>query len=429
MKVIKIRISSKNIKSLISFILLLHLFLTEIYYIFIEISWLSYSSFLYRGFSMFLGLFWILIYFLDILKKRKINLIEAISFLFLGALVFLSYYTFVNNNFNVIATVTFQKFLIRSIPAFLAGFYVFKNNIFFLSFKWLDILVIYLNIGITITLFKNLSRGLFGRNMIFGGIHYQAFSYISALSFGLTLFLIFFNDINFKIFKNKLYNSTRYIFLLLSFIGVIYGTGRGAFILTLVFIFFAFIFKMKTFYKIIKNKRKIINFLFFSIPIFIIVIYAINYIFDIPQISRGLEKQISFLIKNGEVGLNWNETSGRLNIYKYSWSIFKQKPFFGHGINSIYYLGLTGAYSHNIFLDLLVDGGIIYFSFFNFLLLYIIIKIYFLFKKNSLNFALFILFFNSYIMLLVSGSYLRETGLWFVMAYAILNSMNNKTNL
>lgn len=396
-------------------LLLIQLFLTELYYIAVEIFSLSYNSSIYRGLSLLFGIFWILIYFQDIFKKKKISKIEIIMIFFVLILTVLSCFTIiVNNNSNIIALTTFQMFMISAVPSLLGGIYMSKNKLLTNTFKWMDIISLYLNIGIIFTIIHNGSGRLLGRAISFAGVHYQAFSYVAALAFGFTVLSIYYKGFSCGLFRTRFYELVRFVLLFVGLAGVIFGTGRGALVTLASFVVSGgFILYSK-----IKNKRFLIKVIKYVIVISLVGLILLSYFIEIPQIMYGISKQFRYIsIKSG--GINWEETSGRTGIYLHSLKLFMDRPLIGYGINSIYFISLTGSYSHNIFLDLLVEGGLIYFLFISIILSYTVYCMRKLVKRDSSLFILKIFFLNSFVMLLFSGSYMRETTLWFVLGYII----------
>ena len=124
---------------------------------------------------------------------------------------------------------------------------------------------------------------------------------------------------------------------------------------------------------------------------------------------------------------NYNEIvtgSGRNFIFSEALRAFTQNPLFGLGLGNFKYLNMTGNRTHNLFLELLVETGIIGFSLFSILIFRILFNLRRI--KNE-----FIPFYFALVALLINGftiNMLDLRHLWLVLG--LLSSTDtNKTNL
>lgn len=96
--------------------------------------------------------------------------------------------------------------------------------------------------------------------------------------------------------------------------------------------------------------------------IFLISILALIVLAQIPVIEEAFQKslyrfEVMLSVLEGRNVVGGGSTDSRLDFIKLGWEGFKEKPLFGHGINSFqhYY----GHVSHNNFIELLFSFGII----------------------------------------------------------------------
>lgn len=139
--------------------------------------------------------------------------------------------------------------------------------------------------------------------------------------------------------------------------------------------------------------------------------------------SRTIEKLI-----NG----NLFKSNDRIMIYEYLISIILKKPVLGTGIcGDRYFLplrftGTDATYAHNLFIEILVDYGLIIGSLLILLLLYIIIK--FLFKEIDISRKAFfyVFFIIGFIQLMISRSWITEPNFFIFFSILLTYSTNKR---
>ena len=220
-------------------------------------------------------------------------------------------------------------------------------------------------------------------------IGYQSLSYAAAYSIGLLLFFI-------KNYNKKL-KWLKYLswFLIgVNFYLMLSGGGKGAFVLTCVF-FICF------FCDLIKKK---VVYLFIGIAIFIV--FEKQIILNILGNLAGGNRILALFLSN-----NINEiTSGRDSLYIKGINTLFDRYFLGGGPGSVLYD--IGFFSHNIFLDILIDWGFVFFFLFLFIIFIVLKKCFKNWHDASISF-LFLIFLGQFIMLFFSGSFYESFGLWF----------------
>jgi O-antigen ligase len=110
-------------------------------------------------------------------------------------------------------------------------------------------------------------------------------------------------------------------------------------------------------------------------------------------------------------GINWEKTSGRDQVYSSAISFIKERPILGYGIFS-YWRVMPNP--HNLFLEILLSGGIVYFFMFFSLLGRLFIKLSKMIRYDCRNKFWLVIYMYPFIMLMFSGSYLTSSMFWFV---------------
>lgn len=168
---------------------------------------------------------------------------------------------------------------------------------------------------------------------------------------------------------SKRHNKTFVVLLLLFFFYITFYTGsRKALVFSVLIVAFYLFLKSKG----MKKTRTVI-----VVAIVIALVYYL--VMNVPTLYQVLGRRIDNFVSSLR-GVEVNEYSmterNLMNTYGVQW--FKEKPIIGYGLDN--YSALFGdktglyTYSHNNFVELLVNGGIIAFCIFYSSYLYIIFK-------------------------------------------------------
>lgn len=145
-----------------------------------------------------------------------------------------------------------------------------------------------------------------------------------------------------------------YYILLIPFLFLLLGTGsrRGL---------FTFIFGGVLLYLLHGNGIRILK----NIIVCMFVIYALYVIIDQFEIFQSIDKRLTAFI-NGVTGKSTMSASdqGRFNMITYGWNMFKEAPIIGYGPGAFKEIAGFGKYSHNNYIELLFNLGIIGFCLF-----------------------------------------------------------------
>lgn len=344
-----------------------------------------------------------LAYFFIFLDLRKINYFKPVLYVFiLLPLVFLLFFflapshDFVNNQAKI--------FFVLVVPSIFIGYIIPRKLELSAISKGFLISAIIVVIGVLRIIPRIISLPVIELLDIFGGGQYQAFSYFCALSF-----LVVFR--NFLI-KNdlRLWGKAIYLFALLVLTsGVILSGGRGGFVV----VFVGMIIFTVRYKGIIKFSKYLVGLICI---IYVILQFSKNVDwFLADRINESFDRLFSFISSDG---INMEGTSNREDFYEVALSLIEKNPIIGFGLfGTVKYLG--DFYPHNLFLEILLQGGLLYFMFFLLISIYFIYRLLFLIRHKRDEDLILITTIYSGILLMFSGSYIQEPLFWFSLSYVI----------
>lgn len=359
-------------------------------------------------FRLYSGILAVVVAFVFFLSIHRIPRRIYIGGLLLCAIIILLYfstrcfYDEVNNRY----TSYFLSMGVRFIPAVLTGMYMLSHDDIMkkVEYALLPFILLYTIILASVAFTANIGVNI-AQTFNTDFLNYQSISYYSIFAFGFNMYLI-------VQCSNSYTRYRRYILIALAILQVIItimAGGRGAFVLGCVFTLY-FALKHITFSKLISY-----------ILIGLAVLLTINAILSDNEIFKmGFERIFNFFGNTEAIG-----TDNRWIRWNLAWNAFTKSPVFGHGLGSVFYE--VGFYSHNIFTDMLCEGGVVLFLIFIFVLMKFIRASQILITEDYRNEIIVIVFLCSFVMNSFSGYYLSDTGIWLSLTYVLCkNSLNNR---
>lgn len=236
------------------------------------------------------------------------------------------------------------------------------------------------------------------------GLNYQNISYYSIFAYGLTLYLIIYAN------YNQWFN---YIVLSLAVMQVlmcIMSGGRGAFVLGLVFTVYFGLKKM--------SLGKVLVYIVILLCAFFLVqsLLSENQVF-----AQGFNRIFNFFGNAQAIGRD-----NRWIRWDLAYNAFLTSPIWGHGLGSVFYE--VGFYSHNVFTDLLCEGGVLLAGLFVYILFTFYKRVTLYLKYDHRYEIMIIIFLCSFVMLCFSGYYLSDSGVWLVLSF-VLDQSNYHQNI
>lgn len=365
---------------------------------------LEYYSIAIFGISVILAVFFYI-------KKRYISKTELLIFIYI--LFVLLEYLICDSvyGYNNTANDTLEDFCVRVVPALLMGMIAANMGLHDEIKKGSWITMIYFTLCSSKIVIASILNGYVSSvwsNIFF--LDYQSASYIGAYIFGVALYHLFIDKEEKSFFKRLLL----YYILTMNAVLSIYSGGRGGVVVIVVMVIALFAY----FAFIEKRAQKIFVLL---IVLLIALLLFGNFLEKYGFIMSGFTRAFEFINKSG---INWEGTSGRQSIYANCIELIKERPFFGYGIMGAPRNGIERT--HNIVLEWLIDGGVIYFG------IWVVViskSVVFACKKSvyckSYAFLL-IVFIGEFMMLNFSLVYMRASAIWFVLACLLVSRRNDR---
>ena len=236
------------------------------------------------------------------------------------------------------------------------------------------------------------------------GFLYQNISYYSAYGLGMNMFLL--NEYKGKP-RSKWMNILFFVLTLVQLFAAFMSGGRGGVFLAVVLLTYGVltIYGFKRAYKVV-------------FPVAVAVL-AIVYIY--PSVVNhfgismsGLTRVLSyFSTRNSDLS-----TLGRAAYARNAMAAFHEKPVFGHGIGSIFYL--IGNYSHNVFTDVLTETGVVGLIIVTLIMIAFLTKMKWLYAEGSLYRFMFMLFICGVSLNLFSGYFWVNQHVWLPIAVILM---------
>ena len=335
---------------------------------------------------------------LGLYSLLKQKFISRINLMFLTLPLIITMIYLIENPKNDFAFRTYLTFISIVFPVILMGLDLAKSQSIDRLYRVLFFVFIIVTLGSIRLIPELISTTLWKLGGVFAGGNTQALSYV--ISFVYMVGLITFID-SIKTKKSWYFKLTILVSLMVLFFTAILASGRGAFLVILIS---SVIFILREY-----KKKSLLKF----IPI-IVSIYFMYY-FLVYSLGERFEDSIGriFAYINSS-GIDMSGTSNRDLFYMQALDLFYENMFFGTGI---FKLMQSIGYSHNIFLDILLQGGFFFMMLFIFFIYSFFKKLKKILKHDSKNNLILIFVIYSFILLLFTSIYLNESFFWFSMAY------------
>ncbi len=330
----------------------------------------------------------IFVYVFPSVYKNNKNKIFVVYFI--AIFIILSHYLFFSRNREYMIDLLFPL-IFMCLPVFLYALSLKNWSVFKEVMRKASLIVFFCGFILSLMIFSGLAK---------------IDSYSMAFSYYMLLPAIIFIDELFDFLSLKAIFISSFSVLSILAIG-----SRGALLCIVVFIVLKLLTPFSTRQK--SNNRIFIILLFvllstlimINLQSILLVLYSLFY-------QWGLNSRSIILLLSGEVYL-----SGRELIYEKIMSEIVKHPYFGLGIAGDR-LVLNGTYSHNIFLEILLNYGVITGGIIILILLSMIVSIFFV--KNMEIYNLLIIWISlGFVSLFVSGSYLTDLGFWTLLGLLI----------
>lgn len=239
------------------------------------------------------------------------------------------------------------------------------------------------------------------------GLNYQSNSYCAAYAIGLTLYSM--GDLvpagkDASVFRPLMPRPISFLLLCIQFSVLVLSGGRGG----LVTAFFLVLFWLYTQRAIIKTNIRLVFAGIIGVAVFILIVFS--FLGNSNLEYSGLDRLVSFLDGGGD--------SNRSILRTQALNLIAQKPLFGYGAGSIFFL--LNTYSHNIFTDIAVEYGLVGLGIFLLIMFYGLAAMGRLIKRDKREYFWAYIFIMGMSMLLFSSYYLVSVMCVFPVAYCFV---------
>ena len=179
------------------------------------------------------------------------------------------------------------------------------------------------------------------------GLNYQSASYLAGYATGLFSFILITREWegHFEIIRKNIGIIAILVGIALNFITILISGGRGGLACFLVFITIAVVMRLV-------SQRASYNTAIRTMALIVVLVvggyFAIRYAASSTIATSGYSRILTLFTNR--------DNNGRTAIATQALQYFKSSPIIGHGLGSVFYE--MGYYAHNIFLDILIEAGI-----------------------------------------------------------------------
>ena len=301
-------------------------------------------------------------------------------------------------------------FFAFSYPGICVGCHLAHENSLHKIAKWLDILILIIAGGLVLTVPQMLTDACWS----LGGTSYQVMAYAGGTAFGLNLCFFLFGDEMelFSIFSTKKYRIVRIILLCALGLCTLLSGGRGGALLMILNGFLMIL--------LVGKVRQTVFYVILTIVLIIAVSSSLDQLGLSSRFDTSIERTFQYLDADKGIDME-NGSSNRDVVYEKALDIIIDKPFFGHGMYGAYEQ-FDGTSPHNIFLEVMIQGGMLYMALFLFLLSRLYKKLKRFISISKGNYLIIPIVTYPCVMLLFSGSYMTDVLFWFSVSFLLVYS-------
>ena len=354
---------------------------------------------LYMSILLLLGVF---VFLRDFWNRRVFTLREVLP---LAVLIIYMIDGYVQ---GYATNLVYLKMVCFSFPATCLALNMKEHNALAHMMKWLDLFLPLFALS-----FVRMVINIYLSRLEGESTYDQNASYMIAFCFLIALFTLRYNDQypKFSFLDKKWYRIFKYCLFPYLIVMAFFAGGRGAFVTILVGLLFNI--------DLLKNLsretiKKIILGFVFGVILIIILLAWFDKNGEIAEFFLLSAQRITALVDFQNMDTS-NATSGRDELYADALRFFSESPVYGFGIWA--YLFKIEMFPHNIILEIMLQGGLIYLTVF----IFILIMAYGKYRKMLLmdKSQIFLMPFAIYAftLLLFSSSFIFEPLFWFVLAY------------
>lgn len=342
----------------------------------------------------------LIVFIMKILGKTKFTAKQFAALCICAAVVALFYltrykYSWSNSTYETF----FVSMGVRFVPAVLMGIVMSTDDTIMDKVKkciWPFMMLYTLTVAYCIF---SVQVGALGDNMLAynqgDGMSYQALSYYAAYAFGLNMFYLCSDECK----KSPVRRSISLALIIVQLVCTMSAGGRGGFVLFMVFAAYFALSHM--------SSKQLLRYAAIAIAMILVFVLLIQN----ERIQHGFSR-ISTIFDSDAVS-----NDNRWIRYGLAVAAFAENVVFGNGIGSVFYE--LDLYSHNMFTDMLCEGGLLLTVPFVVLLAIFFSQVWKQRKTNENMELITVIFLCSFVFLMFSTYYLSESAIWLAMTYVL----------
>lgn len=368
------------------------------------------SSAIYVVYSLAVAVLGVLMAVFDLIRNGRRLPVAAWMLGMSPALLAASYLADTSNALTESAAwLLFRNYLIWAVPALYVGLYIGGSRRWKEAHRVLDLLMVFLSAGSISALIGYLQQGWDARGI--GGATYQTLSYVSALAFGLNLYLLRHRVTppdGSSTVRSRAYLAVCLVLLPVQLFVAMASGGRGGVVLIAVYVLLELARRGAA------GGRLRTAMLAASIVIFAAVLVQ----FSVPGslVGAGFDRVFSYVTP---AGIDWSGTSGRDLVYSQAVGLIDERLWFGYGPFGFVDGMAPYVYPHNIVLELLLGWGVVGLAGFALVGVPVAHRYIVLRRSDPTLGSLGVLITYQLVMLMFSGTYLAAPTLWFAVGLVV----------
>lgn len=403
----------KDKLSLKYFIFSLDLFSQEFFFCTCSLFGITYngvgSSSIYVVYSVVLFALTMFFVLKDLIKsKRQISKPFFLLLPFIMSFIFLIEYQITPPTGIEWTWKSYVFFMLFCMPAMYVGTSMSVRKEINPIYPYMDTVLIVMALGLIRSVPTLLATGMASLTGGESSGDYNTIAYCSALCFGSIYYGLLANRPDrFGIFRSKIFRIFSVVLLpALAFASFSSGGRGGSLLLIIMFLYLT--------WKYFKNASPI-RIAILGIPILAIVAFAAVKLVQSNSLlsaafEHGTDRAFSYITGNG---VDMSQTSNRDIIYENALNAVKEDPIAIRGFFRT--IGMRG-YPHNFFIEILLDGGLIYFFIWIVYLFNIFRKGYKMINRDPDLFFMMVVSLYVLVSCFFGGTYLMTGLFWFILA-------------
>lgn len=302
----------------------------------------------------------------------------------------------------------YLKMVCFSFPAICIALNMKEYNALANMMKWLDLFLPLFALS-----FVRMVINIYLSRLEGEGTYDQNASYMIAFCFLIALFSLRYSDYypKFSFLDKKWYKVFKYCLFPYLIVMAFFAGGRGAFVTILV----GLLFNVDLLKKLSRQTiKKILLGVLVGVIVFIVLLGWFDKDGEIAEFFLLSAQRITALVDFQNMDSS-AATSGRDELYADAIGFFTESPVYGFGLFT--YLKKIEMFPHNLFLEIMLQGGLLYLTLFVFILMmaYGKYRKMLLFDKSQVLLMPFAIY--TFTQLFFSSSFIFEPLFWFVLTY------------